>query len=248
MKLSKEKHTRSAVANEEQNIGGILYRFPGKSIDGVKDQMLRRDKEVKKLYNVFNQIQVGTKPKKWNNDEKLSPEENERRAQQKNIKIENYKWREACSKYVKSSQKTINYVIFYSYGKAENKLRYMRKNEDILKKMQEEEKLPKFSGGKLEDFVAYTLRKSLVVSKYDTQEFDSVAAMVVFLECIGKSNISDHEKEIVCKLLELIRKDFSKLDPNVKGSQGANIVRSVRNQNMIVQPQGDRFLFPQVYD
>lgn len=47
MKLSKEKHTRSAVANEEQNIGGILYRFPGKSIDGVKDQMLRRDKEVK---------------------------------------------------------------------------------------------------------------------------------------------------------------------------------------------------------
>lgn len=47
MKLSKEKHTRSAVANEEQNIGGILYRFPGKSIDGVKDQMLIRDKEVK---------------------------------------------------------------------------------------------------------------------------------------------------------------------------------------------------------
>lgn len=72
--------------------------------------------------------------------------------------------------------------------------------------------------------------------------------MVVFLECIGKSNISDHEKEIVYKLLELIRKDFSKLDPNVKDSQGANIVRSVRNQNMIVQPQGDRFLFPQVSD
>lgn len=277
MKLSKEKHTRSAVANngdiksaevnngntkseevnngdirsavanEEQNIGGILYRFPGKSIDGVKDQMLRRDKEVKKLYNVFNQIQVGTKPKKWNNDEKLSPEENERRAQQKNIKMKNYKWREACSKYVESSQRIINDVIFYSYRKAENKLRYMRKNEDILKKMQEAEKLSKFSGGKLEDFVAYTLRKSLVVSKYDTQEFDSVAAMVVFLECIGKNNISDHEREIVCKLLELIRKDFSKLDPNVKGSQGANIVRSVRNQNMIVQPQGDRFLFPQVY-
>lgn len=67
--------------------------------------------------------------------------------------------------------------------------------------------------------------------------------MVVFLECIGKSNISDHEKEIVCKLLELIRKDFSKLDPNVEGSQGANIVRSVRNQNMIVQPQETDFHF-----
>lgn len=69
------------------------------------------------------------------------------------------------------------------------------KNEDILKKMQEAEKLSRFSGGKLEDFVAYTqLEKSLVVSKYDTQEFDSVAAMVVFLECIGKNNISDHER------------------------------------------------------
>ena len=179
---------------------------------------------------------------------KLSPEENERRAQQKNIKMKNYKWREACSEYVESSQRTINDVLFYSYMEADKKIRNMRKNEDILKKMQEVTKLPKFSGGKLEDFVAYTLRKSLVVSKNSTQEFDSVAAMVVFLECIGKSNISDHEKEIVYKLLELIRKDFSKLDPNVIDSQGANIVRSVRNQNMIVQPQGDRFLFPQVSD
>ena len=247
MKLSKEKHIRSAVANEEQNIGGVLYHVPGTDTIDLQDQMLKRDRDVKRLYNVFNQIQLGNKPKKWKNDEKLSPEENGRRAQQKNIKMKNYKWKEACSEYVKSSQKTINYVLFYSYGKAENKLRNMRKNEDILKKMQDATELPKFSGGKLEDFVAYTLRKSLVVSKYDTQEFDSIAAMVVFLECIGKSNISDNEKEIVCKLLELIRKDFSKLDPNVGGSQGANIVRSVRNQNMIVQPHGDRFLFPQVY-
>ena len=248
MKLSKEKHIRSAVANEEQNIGGVLYHVPGTDTIDLNDQMLIRDRDVKQLYNVFNQTQVGTKPKKWNNDEKLSPEENERRAQQKNIKMKNYKWREACSKYVESSQRTINDVLFYSYMEADKKIRNMRKNEDILKKMQEVTKLPKFSGGKLEDFVAYTLRKSLVVSKNSTQEFDSVAAMVVFLECIGKSNISDHEKEIVYKLLELIRKDFSKLDPNVKDSQGANIVRSVRNQNMIVQPQGDRFLFPQVSD
>lgn len=248
MKLSKEKHIRSAVANEEQNIGGVLYHVLGTDTIGLKDQMLIRDRDVKQLYNVFNQIQVGDKPKKWKNDEKLSPEENERRAQQKNIKMKNYKWREACSKYVESSQRTINDVLFYSYMEADKKIRNMRKNEDILIKMQEVTKLPKFSGGKLEDFVAYTLRKSLVVSKNSTQEFDSVAAMVVFLECIGKSNISDHEKEIVCKLLELIRKDFSKLDPNVEGSQGANIVRSVRNQNMIVQPQGDRFSFPQVSD
>lgn len=248
MKLSKEKHIRSAVANEEQNIGGVLYHVPGTDTIDLKDQMLIRDRDVKQLYKVFNQIQVGNKPKKWKKDEKLSPEENERRAQQKNIKMKNYKWREACTEYVESSQRTINDVLFYSYMEADKKIRNMRKNEDILKKMQEVTKLPKFSGGKLEDFVAYTLRKSLVVSKNSTQEFDSVAAMVVFLECIGKSNISDHEKEIVYKLLELIRKDFSKLDPNVKDSQGANIVRSVRNQNMIVQPQGDRFLFPQVSD
>ena len=106
------EYIRSAVANEKQNIGGVLYHAHGTDTIDLQDQMLRRDKEVKKLYNVFNQIQVGTKPKKWNNDEKLSPEENERRAQQKNIKMKNYKWREACSKYVESSQRIINDVIF----------------------------------------------------------------------------------------------------------------------------------------
>lgn len=248
MKLSKEKQIRSAVANEEQNIGGVLYHVPGTDTIDLQDQMLIRDRDVKRLYNVFNQIQLGNKPKKWMNDEKLSPEENERRAQQKNIKMKNYKWRKACSEYVKASQKTINYVLFSFCMEANKKIRNMRENEDILKEMQDATELPKFSGGKLEDFVAYTLRKSLVVSKYGNQEFDSIAAMVVFLECIGKSNISDHEKEVVYKLLDLIRKDFSKLDPSVKDSQGANIVRSVRNQNMIVQPQGDRFSFPQVSD
>lgn len=136
MKLSKEKHIRSAVANEEQNIGGVLYHVPGTDTIGLKDQMLIRDRDVKQLYNVFNQIQVGDKPKKWKNDEKLSPEENERRAQQKNIKMKNYKWREACSKYVESSQRTINDVLFYSYMEADKKIRNMRKNEDILIKMQ----------------------------------------------------------------------------------------------------------------
>lgn len=248
MKLSKEKQIRSAVANKEKNTEGVLYRFPGDDIGGVQAQMLVRDRDVKQLYNVFNQIQLGNKPKEWMNDEKLSPEENERRAQQKNIKMKNYKWRKACSKYVESSQRAINDILFYSYKEADKKIRNMSKNEDILIKMQNAEKLSKFSSGKLEDFVAYTLRKSLVVSKYGNQEFDSIAAMVVFLECIGKSNISDHEKEIVYKLLDLIRKDFSKLDPSIQDSQGANIVRSIRNQNMIVQPQGDRFSFPQVSD
>ena len=60
MKLSKEKHTRSAVANEEQNIGGILYRFPGKSIGGVKDQMCKLRSNgmpvplLRNGYSIFN--------------------------------------------------------------------------------------------------------------------------------------------------------------------------------------------------
>ena len=59
MKLSKEKHIRSAVANEEQNIGGVLYHVPGTDTIDLKDQMLIRDRDVKQLYKVFNQIQVG---------------------------------------------------------------------------------------------------------------------------------------------------------------------------------------------
>ena len=74
--------------------------------------MLDRDRSVRLLYNIFNQIQTGTKPKKWGNDETLSVDENERKAKEQNIKIMNYKWREACSEYIEKSQSTIKFCPF----------------------------------------------------------------------------------------------------------------------------------------
>lgn len=87
MKISKVNHRRTAVANKEENIGGVLYHVPGKDTIDLYDQMLSRDRDVKKLYNIFNQIQIGDRPKEWKNNEKLSQEENKRREQQQNIKI-----------------------------------------------------------------------------------------------------------------------------------------------------------------
>lgn len=247
-KYKKEYNVRAAVANNSENAGGVLYHVPGVDLIDLKEQMLDRDRSVRLLYNIFNQIQTGTKPKEWGNDETLSVDENERKAKEQNIKIMNYKWREACSEYIEKSQSTINSVLFYSYEESGYKTKRMNDNEAIIVKMQYENRLSHFTGGKLEDFVAYTLRNSLVVSRYDNQEFDSVNAMVVFINNIGNGNISDKDKKTICKLADLIRSDFSKLNPNVQSSQGANMVRSVRNQNMVVQPQGDKVSFPLVSD
>lgn len=247
-KYKKEYNVRAAVANNSENAGGVLYHVPGVDLIDLREQMLDRDRSVRLLYNIFNHIQTGTKPKKWGNDETLSVDENERKAKEQNIKIMNYKWREACSEYIEKSQSTINSVLFYSYEESGYKTKRMNDNEAIIVKMQYENRLSHFTGGKLEDFVAYTLRNSLVVSRYDNQEFDSVNAMVVFINNIGNGNISDKDKKTICKLADLIRNDFSKLNPNVQSSQGANMVRSVRNQNMVVQPQGDKVSFPLVSD
>ena len=180
-KYKKEYNVRAAVANNSENAGGVLYHVPGVDLIDLREQMLDRDRSVRLLYNIFNHIQTGTKPKKWGNDETLSVDENERKAKEQNIKIMNYKWREACSEYIEKSQSTINSVLFYSYEESGYKTKRMNDNEAIIVKMQYENRLSHFTGGKLEDFVAYTLRNSLVVSRYDNQEFDSVNAMVVFI-------------------------------------------------------------------
>lgn len=242
----KDYNIRAAVANKKGHVEGVLYKIPGKDEIDIKKQMRNKDKSVRQLYSVFNQIQIGTKPKKWAGNEKLSEEENNRRAQQQEIKIQNYKWKNDCSEYVKQLQSTVNNVLFFS--DKNSYLKEMHKNTDIIKNMQKSGKPKRFLGGELEAFVAYTLRKNLIVSRYDNKEFDSVKAMVVFIKNIGNDNILDKDKETICELANLIRDDFLKLNPNAKKSQVANMVRSIRNQNMVVQPQKDRLSFPLVSD
>lgn len=62
-KYKKEYNVRAAVANNSENAGGVLYHVPGVDLIDLKEQMLDRDRSVRLLYNIFNQIQTGTKPK-----------------------------------------------------------------------------------------------------------------------------------------------------------------------------------------
>ncbi len=267
MKLSKENHIRSAVviSGKEGNIAGTLYKIPGEGTVDLKKRMLERDKAVKSLYNIFNQIQLGNEPKEWKENRNLSTEENTRRMHQKKVKIQNYKMKKACSRYVNTISRTINELLFFyktTKTTQNNKVKYdklkmMHKNEDIISKMKNENILQQFKvegkngkleKGKLEDFVTLALRSSLVVSRYKGKDFDSVAAVAVFLENIGNNNISHEDERTINILLDLIREDFTKLNPNIDNTMGARLIRSVTNQNMLVQPQNDRFSFPCVHD
>ena len=97
----------------------------------------------------------------------------------------------------------------------------------------------------LEDLVMMSLRKSLVIHKED---FDSRKAMVVFLKNIGNPDISQEDKKTICAVLDLIRADYEKLNISSTDSQGAKIVRSVQNQNMVIQPVSGRLSVPPVSD
>ena len=66
-KYKKEYNVRAAVANNSENAGGVLYHVPGVDLIDLREQMLDRDRSVRLLYNIFNHIQTGTKPKKWGN-------------------------------------------------------------------------------------------------------------------------------------------------------------------------------------
>ena len=251
MKLSKENHIRSAVviSGKEGNIAGTLYKIPGEGTVDLKKWMLERDKAVKSLYNIFNQIQLGNEPKEWKENRNLSTEENTRRMHQKKVKIQNYKMKKACSRYVNTISRTINELLFFyktTKTTQNNKVKYdklkmMHKNEDIISKMKNENILQQFKvegkngkleKGKLEDFVTLALRSSLVVSRYKGKDFDSVAAVAVFLENIGNNNISHEDERTINILLDLIREDFTKLNPNIDNTMGARLIRSVTNRNL----------------
>ncbi len=233
MKVSKENHIRAAVAEKGNATGGILYHVPGGKTIDLQKQLCDRDRAVRCLYNIFNQIQVGNAPKPWKNNDNLSAEENLRRKQQQEIKINNYNWKKVCSEYVNDSRGAINRILFYRSESGTQ----IRKNEAIISKMQQEKALHKFEGGELKDFVMFSLRRSLVVSKYNGHEFDSSEAVLTLLKNIGNKSISNDDRESIIELANLIRDDFTKLNPTIRNSEGAKIVRSVRNQNMVVQPK-----------
>ena len=174
MKISKEGHKRTAVAVMENRAGGVVYKVPGGSGIDLTGYLTERSENTKILYNVFNQIQAGTAPSEYEWKDYLSEAENKKREAQKTVQKANYELRRACENYAKKANFTVRKIIF------SEKPKRMLSDNQIISNMQNQ-RLPQFKG-KIEDFVLITLRKSLVVSTYNKEIFDSRKAATVFFE------------------------------------------------------------------
>ncbi len=237
MKISKEGHKRTAVAVMENRAGGVVYKVPGGSGIDLTGYLTERSENTKILYNVFNQIQAGTAPSEYEWKDYLSETENKKREAQKTVQKANYELRRACENYAKKANFTVRKIIF------SEKPKRMLSDNQIISNMQNQ-RLPQFKG-KIEDFVLITLRKSLVVSTYNKEIFDSRKAATVFLKNIGKENISVDDERQIKQLLALIREDYNKWNPDEnssdkKESSGTMIIRSIEHQNMVIQPEENK--------
>ena len=236
MKISKESHKRTAVAVMEDRVGGVVYVPGGSEID-LNDNLVKRSMDTKSLYNVFNQIQAGTAPSEyeWKND--LSEDENKKRKAQKTIQKANYELRRECEDYAKKANLAVSRIIF------SKKPKKIFSDDDIISHMKKQ-RLSKFKG-RMEDFVLIALRKSLVVSTYNKEVFDSRKAATVFLKNIGEKNISADDERQIKQLMALIREDYNKWNPDEhssdkKESSGIKVIRSLEHQNMVIQPEKNK--------
>lgn len=236
MKISKVGHKRTAVAVMKDRVGGVVYVPGGSEID-LNENLTKRSIDTKNLYNVFNQIQAGTAPSEYEWKDYLSEDENKKREAQKTIQKANYELRSACEDYAKKANFVVRKIIFSG-----NPKRILSDNQ-IISNMKKQ-RLPKFKGN-MEDFVLITLRKSLVVPSYKKEVFDSRKAATVLLKNIGKENISADDERQIKQLLALIREDYNKWNPDEhstdkKESSGTKIIRSIKRQNMVIQPEENK--------
>mgnify|MGYP006873329214 CR=1 FL=1 len=248
MKISKENHKRTAVVVKKNRVGGVVYKVPGGSGIDLNEYLAKRSRDIKILYNIFNQIQAGTAPSEYEWKDYLSESENKRREAQKTIQKANYELRSACGDYAKKANSVIGKIIFSA------KTKRILSDEQIISNMKAQ-RLYRFKG-RLEDFVLLTLRKSLIVSNNNGEVFDSRNAVTVFLKNIGKENISEDDEREIKRLLALIRKDYNKWNPggqsshkmysDKKASSGAMVIRSIEHQNMVVQPKEDRLRLSEI--
>lgn len=236
MKISGESHKRTAVAIKEDSVGGVVY-IPGSSGIDLSDNLKKRSKDTKILYNVFNQVQAGTAPSEYEWKDYLSEAENKKREAQKMIQKANYELRRECGDYAKKANFAVNRIIF------SKKPKEILSDDQIISNMKKQ-KLSQFKG-RMEDFVLIALRKSLVVSTYNQEVFDSRKAATVFLKNIGKDNISADDERQIKQLLDLIREDYNRWNPDEhssdkKESSGTKVIRSIEHQNMVIQPEKNK--------
>ena len=244
MKISKEGHKRAAVIVKTSSTGGVLYKVPGSETIDLQGELRARNRNVNVLYNIFNQVQTGKEPSEYKRIEGLSDKENKERKERKDTQRKNYFLRKACEAYVRRANSTINNIIFSRHPKE------VLPNDKILINMGKERTLPPFSqkpyNFKLSDFVLVALRRSLVTDQFRGEPFDSRAAVVVFLKNIGNPDISAQDAQKIKTLMDLIREDYSKWDPKRADSNGAKAIRSIQNQNMVIQPKEGRLSLSEI--
>lgn len=248
MKMSKERQKRTAIAVKENRVGGVVYKVPGGSEIDLRTVLAEKSRKIKVLYNVFNPVQSGTAPSEYKWKDYLSEDENKRREAQKAIQKANYELRKECEDYAKQANFAVRKSIF------SDKPKMILSDEQILSNMKKQN-LPKFKG-ELEDFVLITLRKSLVALTYEGEVFDSRMAATVFLKNMGKANTSADDEQQIKQLLDLIRKDYDKWNPDEQDSDsrssdkiessGTKVIRSIEHQNMLVQPREDRLSLSEI--
>ena len=221
MKISKVEHTKSAVGNSNNGTKGFLYKNParGKNID-IKKQIQDCGNKSQFLYNLFVPVQAGVKPNE--------PKADDSDFKKKNYKIKkaNYDRRVRCAKSINYINKTLKRNILFDK-------RNFNENDKILENMQNPANKLSMSNELARDIIELALRSSL--KKFP----DYKEAAVLLSVKAGQNNISEEEKTLLFSFFDFIRSDYNRMDVNDKNSDGARIVRSIENQNMVIQPKDD---------
>lgn len=228
MKISKVKHTKSAVGNQGKEVGGVLYNDPGKVILPLEKRLKSLEKSSQGLYNIFTPIQEGTEPKKPDISKFEGKEAiYNKRLENYTTKKNNYDRRKKYKEVVFEVNSIFGRKLFYKKEVGSNKkssnIRLMFELGTIWKNIGSCEKLADSISA--EEVVVLSLRSSLRSQK---------DGAICLLENLGEKNITQESKKKIKDFLDLVKKDFYKLS-----NKSTDIKRAITNQNIVVQPRED---------
>lgn len=256
MKISKVKHTRAAVSkpsqgqkqqNSQIDVEGVLYQVPGQGTMNIEGRLSSLEGTAKILYNIFSPIQAGTKPEapempEPNQGNAQDYEEQLKRYERKEanyqVKIANYNRREKYGNLIRIANEIANRCLFETVfnERSHKKHKFVVEKDVFFRSVSRREDRVDYElkdalrNDDLRTFVSMALRKSL---KEQTE------GVICFYENLGNKNISAEDKKKLLDFLEAVRNDYNRVS-NAKDK----IVRSIQNQNMVMQAKGERFAMP----
>ena len=248
MKISKVNHTKTAVGtNNNQETGGFLYTYPdnGTGRKDLERQITRLNNQAKILYNMFEPLQAGQAPHKPEKEKFEGKEEIfEKRLETYNVKQKNHERRVRLASWLNKNSRTITGILFKRIPdkrQPQKNIRVLCSEQEVVAKIQNAEPIS-LSDEEIKALVLLALRKSIKNAKLkDDEAFCVIDAAQVFLKNFGNQNITKADQETIKKFARIVKQDYERFDPKIKGSLGAKTVRSILNQNMLFQPNQDSF-------